>query len=212
MQRLLITNISILISTKGNGMDTMGTDIDDVESAVIDLDDADTMALIDGMRNAKPSGEIKRKIDNYKVYLKERKWRIVYNRRWRAEHVEHRREYERQYRSRPEVKARARARKKEKYHSDAEYREKVLARNRARRAAWSPEKKAEENRKQAERARSRRAKKRAEKAKLEAKRKKAREHARGVKAAWTPEQREEHKRKQREYQREWRAQKAEKAE
>jgi hypothetical protein len=170
----------------------------DMESMSIDLDDADTMALIEEMRNAKPSGEIKKKIDNYKVYLNERKWRIAYNRRWRAEHVEHRREYERQYRSRPEVKARARARKKEKYHSDAEYREKVLAGNRARRAAWSPEKRAEENRKQAERARKRRAKKRAEKAKREAKRKLARERARAVMAAWTPEQREVYNQKQRE--------------
>ena len=182
---------------------------DDVESVSIDLDDADTMALVKEMRNAEPSGEIKRKIDSHKVYLRERKRRIAYCRRWRAENVEHRRAYDKQYHSKPEVKARDRARKKEKYHSDPEYRERLLADRRARRAAWSPEKKAEENRKQAERARRRRAKKRAEEERREAKRKWAREHMREVKAAWTPEQREEHKRREREYQREWRSRKEE---
>lgn len=38
---------------------------DDMESVSIDLDDADTMALIEEMRNAEPSKEAKRKIRDH---------------------------------------------------------------------------------------------------------------------------------------------------
>lgn len=167
---------------------------DDGGSVSIDLDDADTMALIEEMRNAEPSGEIKRKIDRHKIYMSRREERIEYNRRWRAEHQEHRKAYDREYGSRPEVKARNNERKRAKYHSDPEYRAKVLAKCRARRAAWSPERRADESRKQVERQRKRRARKRAERAKMEARN----ARVRAIQAAWTPEQRAEYNRKQRE--------------
>lgn len=167
---------------------------DDLESASIDLDDADTMALVEEMRNAEPSGEVKRKIDRHKIYMSRREERIEYNRRWRAENQEHRKAYDREYGQRPEVKARNNERKREKYHDDPEYRAKVLADCRARRAEWSPERRAEESRKQSERQRKRRARKRAE----EAKRERNRERKRAAAAAMTPEQRAEYNQKQRE--------------
>lgn len=167
---------------------------DDVESVSIDLDDADTMALIEEMRNAEPSGEVKRKIDRHKIYMSRREERIEYNRRWRAENQEHRKAYDHEYSSRPEVKARNNERKRAKYHDDPEYRAKVLADCRARRAAWSPERRAEESRKQSERQRKRRARKRAE----ESKRKRNRERKRAIAAAMTDEQRAEYNQKQRE--------------
>ena len=167
---------------------------DDMESVSIDLDDADTMALIEEMRKAELSGEVKRKINQHKIYMSRRAERIEYNRRWRAENKEHRKEYDHEYGQRPEVKARNNERKRAKYHDDPEYRAKVLADCRARRAAWSPEKRAEESRKQAERQRKRRARKRAE----EAKRQRNRDRNRAAYASMTPEQRAEYNRKQRE--------------
>lgn len=167
---------------------------DDLESVGIDLEDNDTMALIEEMRNAEPSGEVKRKIDRHKIYMSRREERIEYNRRWRAENKEHRKAYDHEYSSRPEVKARNNERKRAKYHDDPEYRAKVLADCRARRAAWSPERRAEESRKQSERQRKRRDRKRAE----EAKRERNRERKRAAAAAMTPEQRAEYNRKQRE--------------
>ena len=167
---------------------------DDMESVSIDMNDAGTMALIEEMRDAEPSGEVKHKIDRHKIYMIRREERIAYNRRWRAEHQEHRKAYDREYSSRPEVKARNNERKRAKYHDDPEYRAKVLADCRARRAAWSPERRAEESRKQAERQRKRRARKRAE----EAKRQRNRDRNRAAYAEMTPEQREEYNRKQRE--------------
>lgn len=167
---------------------------DDLESVGIDLEDTDTMALIEEMRNAEPSGEVKRKIDRHKIYMSRREERIEYNRRWRAKNKEHRKAYDREYSSRPEVKARNNERKRAKYHDDPEYQAKVLADCRARRAAWSPERRAEESRKQVERQRKRRARKRAE----EAKRQRNRARNRSAYAAMTPEQREEYNRKQRE--------------
>lgn len=167
---------------------------DDLESVSIDLDDADTMALVEEMRNAGPSGEAKQKINRHKIYMSRREERIEYNRRWRAENKEHRKAYDHEYGSRPEVKARNNERKRAKYHDDPEYRSKVLADCKARRAAWSPEKRAEESRKQVERQRKRRARKRAEQAKREARN----ARVRAIQAAWTPEQRAEYNRKQRE--------------
>lgn len=173
---------------------------DDVESASIDLDDAETMALIEEMRNAEPSKEVKRKIRDHRYNQQHREEKSERNRKWREAHAERYAEYQREYCKRPEVKKRHRDASRERYHSNPEWREQTLAKQRARRAAWSPERRAEEARKSAERYQRRKAKK----AKLEAKRKHAREHMREVKAAWTPEQREEHKRKEREYQREYR--------
>ena len=167
----------------------------DMESVSIDLDDADTTALIEEMRNAEPSGEAKQKIDRHKIYMSRREGRIEYNRRWRAENKEHRKAYDHEYSQRPEVKARNNERKRAKYHDDPEYRAKVLADGRARRAAWSPERRAEESRKQSERQRKRRARKRAE----EAKRERNRERHRSAYAAMTPEQRAEYNQKQREH-------------
>ena len=68
---------------------------DDLEPVSIDLDDADTMAYIEEMRNAEPSGEVKRKINRHKIYMSRREERIEYNRRWRAENQEHRKAYDR---------------------------------------------------------------------------------------------------------------------
>lgn len=167
---------------------------DDMESVSIDLNDADTMALIEEMRKAELSGEAKRKIDRHKIYMSRREECIEYNRRWRAENQEHRKAYDHEYSQRPEVKARSNERKRAKYHDDPEYRAKVLANCKARRAAWSPERHAEESRKQAERQRKRRARKRAE----EAKRQRERERNRAAYAEMTPEQRAEYNRKQRE--------------
>lgn len=181
---------------------------DDLETVDIDLDDADTMALIEQMRNAEPSGEVKRKIDSHKIYMSRRKGRIEYNRRWRAENKEHRKAYDREYGARPEVKARKNEQKRAKYHDDPEYRAEVLAKCRARRAAWSPERRAEESRKQVERQRKRRARKRAEKERLERRREQSRKRSRAFMAKMTDAQRAEYNQKQRERRQ---AQKARKA-
>lgn len=181
---------------------------DDLESVGIDLEDTNTMALIEEMRNAEPSGEVKRKIDSHKIYMSRREQRVEYNKRWRAENREHRKAYDHEYGQRPEVKARRNERKRAKYHDDPEYRENVLEAGRARRAAWSPERRAEESRKQAERQRKRRARKRAEKERLELRREQSRKRSRAFMAKMTDEQRAEYNQKQRERRQ---AQKARKA-
>lgn len=182
---------------------------DDLETVDIDLDDADTMALIEEMRNAEPSAAAKRKIRDHRYNQLHRKEKSERNRKWRESHAEHYAECQREYAHRPEVLKRHREAARERYHSNPEWRENVLAKQRARRAAWSPEKRAEEERKSAERYQRRKEKKAKLEAKREAKRKYAREYKRAERAAWTPEQLDEHKRKEREYQREWRARKAE---
>ena len=182
---------------------------DDMESIGIDLDDADTMALIEAMRNAEPSEEIKRKIRDHRYYERHREERNERNRKWKEAHAEYYAECQREYAHRPEVLKRHREAARERYHSNPEWREKKIAKQRARRAAWSPEKRADEARKSAERYKRRKAKKAKLEAKREAKRKYVRDYKRAQRAAWTPEQLEEHKRKEREYQREWRARKAE---
>ena len=147
---------------------------DDMESVSIDLDDADTMALIEEMRNAEPSKEAKRKIRDHRYHERHRKEKNERNRKWREAHAEHYAECQREYAHRPEVLKRHREAAREQYHSNPEWREKKLAKQRARRAAWSPERRAEEARKSAERYKRRKAKK----AKLEAKREAKREYTR----------------------------------
>ena len=167
---------------------------DDLESVDIDLDDADTMALIEEMRNAETSEEAKRKIDSHKIYLSERKRRIAYNRRWRSENKEHCKAYDAEYHSRPEVKERKNEQHRLRYHEDVEHMEKKKADRRARYYAMTPEQHEEYNRKQAERQRKRRARERDEREKREANN----ARVRAIQAAWTPEQRAEYNRKQRE--------------
>lgn len=178
---------------------------------VIDLDDADTMALIEEMRNAEPSEEAQRKIKQHKYARSQVENRRAANRRYRLKHADKIKAHAHEYFQRPEVKARRNEQFRIKYHTDPEYREKKLAENRARRRAraeaMTEEQRAEQRRKRAEYNRKWLAKKRAKEAKLEANRKRAREYKREQRAAWTPEQLEEHKRKQRAYEREWEARK-----
>lgn len=184
---------------------------DDVESVSIDLDDADTMALIEEMRNAEPSEEAQRKIKQHKYARSQVENRRAANRRYKAKHADKIKANAHEYFQRPEVKARRNEQFRIKYHTDHEYREKKLAENRARRRAraeaMTEEQRAEQRKKHAEYNRKYLAKKRAKEAKLEANRKRAREYKREQRAAWTPEQREEHRRKQRAYEREWKARK-----
>ena len=171
---------------------------DDVESVSIDLDDADTMALIEQMRNAEPSEEAQRKIKQHKYARSQVENRRAANRRYKAKHADKIKADAHEYFQRPEVKKRRNEQFRVKYHTDPEYREKKLAENRARRRArveaMTEEQRAEQRKKRAEYNRKWIAKKRAK----EARRDRARERARAVMAAWTPEQREAYNRKQRE--------------
>lgn len=146
------------------------------EPVEIDLNDQSMMDWINEMRNSQPSVEERRKISDYRYYLRHKAERAEANRKWREEHAEHYAEKQKEYHSRPKVLKKKREAAKERYHTDSEWREEMLARQKARYHSMTIEQKAEYTRKQTERARIRRAKAKA--AKLEAETRKRNNHER----------------------------------
>jgi hypothetical protein len=141
------------------------------EPIIINLDDDDTMAWINEMRNSQPTADERRKISNWKYYRRHKEERAEANRKWRESHAEHYAEKQKEYHSNPKIMKKKRETARERYHSDPEWREAMLARQRERYHAMTPEQKAEYVRKQRERARIRRAKAKAKKLETESTRK-----------------------------------------
>lgn len=140
----------------------------------IDLDDADMKSWITEMRNSQPSESERRKISDYRYYRRHKEERAEANRKWREEHAEQYAAKQKEYHSKPKTLKKKREAAKERYHTDPEWKERMLAKQRARYHAMTPEQKAEYVRKQRERARIRRAKAKAERLEAETNRK---EHA-----------------------------------
>lgn len=136
------------------------------EPVEIDFNDLNMMDWINEMRNSQPSADERRKISDYRYYRRHKEERAEANRKWREEHAEHYAKKQKEYHSKPKVLKKKREAARERYHTDSEWREKMLAIQKARYRAMTPEQKAEYTRKQSERARIRRAKAKA--AKLEA--------------------------------------------
>lgn len=131
----------------------------------INLDDADMMNWINEMRNSQPTADERRKISNWRYYNSHKEERAEANRKWREEHAEQYAAKQKEYHSNPKTLKKKREAARFRYHTDPEWKEAMLARQRARYHAMTPEQKAEYIRKQNERARIRRAKTKA--AKLE---------------------------------------------
>lgn len=136
------------------------------EPVEIDLNDQNMMGWINEMRNSQPSAKERRKISDYNYYHRHKEERAEANRKWREEHAEQYAAKQKEYHSKPKTLKKKREAARERYHTDSEWREEMLARQKARYHAMTSEQKAEYTRKQAERARIRRAKAKA--AKLEA--------------------------------------------
>lgn len=128
------------------------------EPVHIDLNDANLMDWINEMRNSQPTAEERRKISDYQYYHRHKEERAEANRKWREEHAEHYAAKQKEYHSKPSTLKKKRETARIRYHTDPEWREEMLARQRARYHAMTPEQKAEYIRKQNERARIRRAK------------------------------------------------------
>lgn len=133
------------------------------EPVTINLDDANTMDWINEMRNSQPSAAERRKISDYRYYHRHKEERAKANRKWREEHAEQYAAKQKEYHSNPKTLKKKREAARERYYSDPKWREEMLARQRARYHAMTPEQKTEYIRKQNERARIRRAKAKAEK-------------------------------------------------
>lgn len=129
----------------------------------INLDDADLMDWVNEMRNSQPSASERRKISDWRYYHRHKEERVESNRKWREEHAEQYAEKQKEYHSKPSTLKKKRETARIRYHTDPEWREAMLARQRARYHAMTPEQKAEYVRKQNERARIRRAKAKAAK-------------------------------------------------
>lgn len=129
----------------------------------INLNDENMMDWINEMRNRQPSADERRKISNYRYYHKHKEEYAEANRKWREEHAEHYAKKQKEYHSKPSTLKKKREAARFRYHTDPEWREAMLARQRARYHAMTPEQKAEYIRKQNERARIRRAKAKAAK-------------------------------------------------
>lgn len=129
----------------------------------INLDDAGLMDWINEMRNSQPTADERRKISDWKYYHRHKEERTEANRKWREEHAEHYAEKQKEYHSKPETLKKKRETARFRYHTDPEWKEAMLARQRARYHAMTPEQKTEYIRKQNERARARRAKAKAAK-------------------------------------------------
>lgn len=136
----------------------------------IDLDDLGLTDWVDEMRNSQPSEAERRKISDWRYYHRHKEERKEANRKWREAHAEHYAEKQKEYHSNPKTLKKKREAARIRYHTDKEWKEAMLARQRARYHAMTPERKAEYIRKQNERARIRRAKAKAER--LEAENKK----------------------------------------
>ena len=133
----------------------------------IDLNDENLMDWINEMRNSQPSANERRKISDYRYYHRHKEERAEANRKWREEHAEHYAEKQKEYHSKPKTLKKKREAARFRYHTDTEWRETMLAKQRARYHAMTQEQKAEYIRKQRERARIRRAKAKAAKAETE---------------------------------------------
>lgn len=131
----------------------------------INLDDADMMDWINEMRNSQPSEAERRKISDWRYYHRHKEERAEANRKWREANAEHYAEKQKEYHSSPKILKKKRETARFRYHTDPEWREAMLARQRERYRAMTPEQKAEYIRKQNERARIRRAKAKAKAAK-----------------------------------------------
>ena len=129
----------------------------------INLNDADLMDWINEMRNSQPSANERHKISNYHYYHRHKEQCAEANKKWREEHAEHYAEKQKEYHSKPSTLKKKREAARIRYHTDPEWKEAMLARQRARYHAMTPEQKAEYIRKQNERARIRRAKAKAKK-------------------------------------------------
>jgi hypothetical protein len=140
------------------------------EPIEIDLNDPNMMDWINEMRNSQPSAKERRKISDYNYYHRHKEERAEANRKWREEHAEQYAAKQKEYHSKPKTLKKKREAARERYHTDSEWREEMLARQKARYYAMTPEQKAEYTRKQAERARIRRAKAKAKKLEAENKR------------------------------------------
>nr|UWI41333.1 MAG: hypothetical protein [Bacteriophage sp.] len=137
----------------------------------INLDDADLMDWINEMRNSQPTADERRKISDWRYYHRHKAERAEANRKWREANAEHYAEKQKEYHSSPKTLKKKRETARFRYHTDPEWKEAMLARQKARYHAMTPEQKAEYTRKQAERARIRRAKAKSKKLEAETKRK-----------------------------------------
>lgn len=133
------------------------------EPVIVDLNDQNMMDWVNEMRNSQPSAKERRKISDYNYYHRHKEERTEANKKWREEHAEQYAAKQKEYHSKPKTLKKKREAARERYHTDSEWREEMLARQRARYRAMTPEQKAEYTRKQTERARIRRAKAKAEK-------------------------------------------------
>ena len=129
----------------------------------INLDDEDMMDWINEMRNSQPSADERRKISDWRYYHNHKEERAESNRKWREEHAEQYEAKQKEYHSQPKILKKKRETARFRYHTDLEWRKKMLAKQRERYHAMTPEQKAEYIRKQNERARIRRAKAKAAK-------------------------------------------------
>lgn len=133
------------------------------EQEPINLNDAGLMDWINEMRNSQPSADERRKISDYRYYHRHKEKCAEANKKWREEHAEHYSKKQKEYHSKPSTLKKKREAARIRYHTDPEWKEAMLARQRARYHAMTPEQKAEYIRKQNERARIRRAKAKAKK-------------------------------------------------
>lgn len=141
------------------------------EPIEIDFTDQNMMDWINEMRNSQPSESERRKISDYRYYHRHKEERAEANRKWREEHAEQYAAKQKEYHSKPKTLKKKREAARERYHTDNEWREEMLARQKARYHAMTPEQKAEYTRKQTERARIRRAKSKAKKLEAETRKK-----------------------------------------
>lgn len=139
------------------------------EPVTIDLNDPDVMDWVNEMRESRPSAAERRKINSWTYYHRHKEERAKSALKWREKHLEHYLEKQKEYHSRPEVLGKKRETARLRYHTDREWRETLLEKQKARYHAMTDEQRAEYNRKQRERARIRRAKARAAKEAKEAK-------------------------------------------
>lgn len=128
------------------------------EPVHIDLNDEKLTDWINEMRNSQPSALERRKISDWRYYNAHKEERAEANRKWREEHAEQYAKKQKEYHSKPSTLKKKRETARLRYHTDPEWREAMLARQRARYHAMTPEQKIEYARKQSERARIRRAK------------------------------------------------------
>lgn len=136
----------------------------------INLDNA-LMDWVNEMRNSQPSEAERRKISDWRYYHRHKEERAEANRKWREANAEHYAEKQKEYHSSPKTLKKKRETARFRYHTDPEWKEAMLARQRERYHAMTPEQKAEYMRKQNERTRIRRAKAKAAKLEAETKRK-----------------------------------------